>query len=84
MSFKRLEADDFVISADSISATLWSNNSPTLNNFFTSSVQALGSSGNYYLNVFVTSSNTASSEFAITYGNSAGSGSANYNNLVNG
>ena len=84
MSFKRLEADDFVISADSISATLWSNNSPTLNNFFTSSVQALGSSGNYYLNVFVTSSNTASSEFAIAYGNSAGSGSANYNNLVNG
>jgi hypothetical protein len=84
MSFKRLEADDFVISADSISSTLWSNGSPTLTTFFTSSVQALGSSGNYYLNIFITSSQTASSEFAIAYGNSNGSGSANYNNLVNG
>jgi hypothetical protein len=84
MSFKRLEADDFVISADSISATLWSTNAPTLSTFFTSSVQALGSSGNYYLNVYATSSNTASAEFAVTYGNAVGSGSANYNNLVNG
>jgi len=84
MSFKRLEADDFVISADSISSTLWSNNSPTLTTFFTSSIQANGSSGNYYLNVFAASSNTASAEFAIAYGNSVGSGSANYNNLVDG
>ena len=84
MSFKRLEADDFVISADSISSTLWSTNVQQLSTFFTSSVQANGSSGNYYLNVFAASSNTASAEFAIAYGNSVGSGSQLFNIAVDG
>ena len=72
MSFKRLEADDFVVSADSITAGLWTDNeTPTITTFFTSSTQAGGSSGNYYLNVF---SNvvTSSLEFAVTYGNQFG------------
>ena len=51
MSFKRLEADDFVISSDSITAAMWVGNVPTLTYFFTSSVQAAGQSGNYYLNI---------------------------------
>jgi len=84
MSFKRLEADDFVISADSISSTLWSTNTQQLSTFATSSVQANGSSGNYYLNVFAASSNTASAEFAITYGNSDGDGSQLFNTSVDG
>ena len=49
MSFKRLDAEDFVVSSDTISATLWSSASPTLSTFFTSSTQEAGSSGNYYL-----------------------------------
>ena len=86
MSFNRLEADDFVVSADSISATLFSGGQPTLTTFFTSSTQAADASGNYYLNVFQTESSedTAAVQFAITYGNGEGSGSLVYNNSVNG
>ena len=83
MSFKRLEADDFVVSSDAISSTCWTNDSPTLTSFFTASVQAGGSSGNYYLNVF-DAATTQSVQFAIAYGNAAGSGSAVYNTAVDG
>ena len=86
MSFTRLEADDFVVSSDAISSTCWTTGNPTLSTFFTSSTQANGSSGNYYLNVYNTASIESSSavQFAIAYGNSYGSGSANYNSAVNG
>jgi hypothetical protein len=83
MSFKRLEADDFVVSSDTISSTCWTNDSPTLTSFFTASVQANGSSGNYYVNVF-DAATTQSIQFAIAYGNAAGSGSAVYNAAVDG
>ena len=86
MSFKRFEADDFVVSTDAISSTLWSNNSPSLATLFTSSTQEAGSSGAYYLNTFQTASTLPAAEvqFAIAYGNSNGSGSINYNPNVNG
>ena len=86
MSFNRLEADDFVVSADSISATLFSGGEPTLTTFFTSSTQEAGSSGNYYLNVYQTAStlDTAAVQFALVYGNSDGSGSLVYNLAVDG
>ena len=86
MSFKRLETDDFVISADSVASTLWSTGNPTLSTFFTSSTQESSTSGDYYLSVYNTSSASSGSavQFSIAYGNSLGSGSANYNNLVNG
>ena len=86
MSFKRFEADDFVVSTDAISSTLWSNNSPSLATLFTSSTQEAGSSGAYYLNTFQTASTLPAAEvqFAIAYGNSNGSGSINYNPSVNG
>jgi hypothetical protein len=87
MSFNRLDPSDFVVSSDSITATLWTGAVPTLSSFFTSSVQEAGSSGDYYLNVFqadpITSS-TASIQFAVAYGNSEGSGSTLYNSAVNG
>jgi hypothetical protein len=86
MSFKRFEADDFVVSTDAISSTLWSNNSPSLATLFTSSTQEDGSSGAYYLNTFqvTDTSSAAEVQFAIAYGNSNGSGSINYNPNVNG
>ena len=86
MSFKRLEADDFVVSSDSISSTLWSGGIPTLTTFHTSSTQEAGSSGDYYLNVFQTASGDSSAavQFAIAYGNSKGSGSLLYNTNVDG
>ena len=51
MSFKRLDAEDFVVSADAVQSTAWSTDAPTLTTFFTSSVQKSGTSGNYYLSV---------------------------------
>jgi hypothetical protein len=86
MAFSPLSPDDFVVSSDAISATLWSNGSPTLTTFFTSSTQAAGSSGNFYLNVYQTASTNAAAsiQFAIAYGNANGSGSINYNQAVNG
>lgn len=84
MSFKRLDSDDFVISSDAISSTAWSTESPTLTTFFTSSTQEAGSTGDYYLNVYQTGStlDNAAIQFAITYGNKNGSGSALYNSAV--
>ena len=86
MSFNRLAPDDFVVSSDSITATLWSGGNPTLSTFFTSSVQEAGSSGDFYLNVFQTAStvDTAAIQFAIAYGNGLGSGSVLYNSAVAG
>ena len=86
MAFSPLAPEDFVVSSDAISATLWSNGNPTLTTFFTSSTQAAGSSGNFYLNLYQTASTdaAASIQLAVAYGNADGSGSANYNNAVNG
>ena len=74
MAFKRLDPEDFVVSTDSVTSTVWSNNNPSLNSFFTSSVQKDGTSGPYYLNVFQTAStdDTAAIQFAIAYGNPDG------------
>ena len=82
MSFKRFDAEDFVVSSDSITSTLWSTNSPTLTEFYTSSIQQAGSSGNYYLSVYQTSSTEAVVQFDIAYCDSIGSGSELYNNAV--
>ena len=84
MSFKRLDSEDFVVSSDSITSTLWSTNSPALTAFYSSSIQEASSAGNYYLNVYQTSSteDTATVQFDIVYCDLLGSGSELYNNLV--
>jgi hypothetical protein len=86
MAFNRLAPEDFVVSSDSITATLWSAGAVALTNFYTSSTQEAGSSGNFYLNIYQTASNDPSAEvqFAIAYGNQYGSGSSFYNNAVIG
>ena len=83
MSFVSLNSSDFVVSADSITSTLWTGGVPTLNNFFTSSAT---SSFNFFLDVFQTSSvrSDAEVQFSIAYGEVEGSGSAPFNNLVTG
>ena len=83
MSFVSLQSSDFVVSADSITSTLWSGNKPIIDQFFTSS---LTSSFNFFLDVYNTSSvrSDAEVQFSIAYGEVAGSGSAPYNNLVTG
>ena len=82
MAFNRLAPEDFVISSDSITATLWSEGVVALTNFNTSSNQEVGSSGDFYLNVFQTTSSDAPVQFAIAYGNRYASGSTFYNNAV--
>jgi hypothetical protein len=84
MAFKRFDPEDFVVSSDSITSTLWSTGAPTLTEFFTSSIQAAGSSGNYYLSVYQTASTlpTAQVQFDIAYADALGSGSALYNSSV--
>ena len=86
MAFKRFDPEDFVVSSDSITSTLWSTGAPVLTEFYTSSVQEVGSSGNYYLSVYQTASNlsTATVQFDIAYADSLGSGSTLYNPLVPG
>ena len=53
MSFKQLDPEDFVVSADAVSSTVWTGNAPTLTTFFTSSTQEADSSGEYYLNILI-------------------------------
>tara|TARA_Y100000592_G_scaffold95510_1_gene162202 strand:- start:2196 stop:3218 length:1023 start_codon:yes stop_codon:yes gene_type:complete len=83
MSFKRLEADDFVVSSDSITSTLWSTGVQTLTTFFTSSVQKAGSSGDFYLSVFEADT-LINNQFDIAYANSTGLGGARYTSTVTG
>jgi len=78
MAFNRLEPSDFVVSADSISSTLWSNDAPTLTTFATSSTQEISPSGQFYLSIYPTASSDEV-QFNIAYGDSEGSGSLAYN-----
>ena len=84
MSFKSLDGGDFVVSADAVQSVAWSTNAPILTEFYTSSIQASSTSGQYYLAVYQTAStdSTAAVQFDITYGNINGSGSQYYDNQI--
>jgi len=81
MAFKRLDAEDFVVSADAVQSVAWSTGAPTISEFYDSTTQKASPSGNYYLSVYQTASDdsTAAVQFDITYGNVNGSGSTAYN-----
>lgn len=83
MSFKAFEQDDFVVSADSITAGLWTGNSPELTAFYTSSTQVASSNGAYYINVY-NSESYEDIQFAIAYGDVDGSGSLEFDSAVAG
>ena len=84
MGFKRLEADDFVVSAQAQTATCWTNNSPTLTQFFTQSNQVNGTSGKYYTTIFSLNPTEPESraQFEIAYGNESGGGVLAYNEVA--
>jgi hypothetical protein len=88
MSFKRLDPEDFLISADSIINPAWSNFSASLTNttMFTHAGQTGGPSGQYYTNVYnlAESNALAEAQFAIAYGDLKGSGSFLYNSSIPG
>ena len=87
MSYKRLDPEDLVISAESVTAAAWSNNTPTMTTFYTSSTQVASSTGDWYYNVYMNdpdTSTSASVQFAIAYADQEGSGSAFFNPAVIG
>ena len=86
MSFLPLNSEDFVVSADSIVSTLWSNNATELTRFFTSSNANNQIEKNFYLPVFdkIESDSAAEVQFELAYGHKAGSGSGAFNTLVPG
>jgi hypothetical protein len=87
MSFKRLDPEDFLVSADSIVAPAWVGYSASISSFPRSDVQENSPSGQYYLNVYninPDSNNNAEIQFAVAYGDAKGSGSIAYNILKPG
>ena len=77
MGFKRFDTEDFVVSSDTVTSTVWSGFQPSLNTYYTSSTQREGTSGPYYLNVYQTASAANGSEiqFSIAFSDSTGRGS---------
>jgi len=84
MSFKRFTPSDFLVSADSVTAPCWYNNTYDLTTFFTSSAQRTSAQGNYVLAVYQTASTdiTAAIQFYLGYANKLGSGSEAYNSQI--
>ena len=81
MSFNRLEADDFVVSAQAQTQTCWTNNLPVLSSFFTQSNQVSTETGKYYVTVFDQNptGSAAAAQFEIAYGNSTGGDALAFN-----
>jgi hypothetical protein len=86
MSFKRLDPQDFLISADSVVGGAWSDGTVTLTNKFTSSTQTEGETGKFYTEIFrsLADITTGLSQFSIGYGDSVGSGSTLYDSNIEG
>jgi hypothetical protein len=83
MSFKRLDPEDISISAEAISAPLWSTGLANLTGFYTSSTQISGPTGEYYYKVY-SEQNTQNTQFSITFGDKLGRGTVRYNGSVPG
>jgi len=86
MSFKKFDNEDVIVSADSVSSTVWSTDTYELDSFETSSTQEAATSGDYYLNVYQTSSDStaAAVQYSIAYGSEDGLGATAYNTNVAG
>jgi hypothetical protein len=86
MSFKKFDNEDVIVSADSVSSTVWSTDTYELDNFVTSSTQEAATSGDYYLNVYQTSSDSSAAavQYSIAYGSEDGLGASKYNDNVAG
>jgi hypothetical protein len=80
MSFKRLDPEDLVVSAESITGPVWTGNPTALTQFFTSSAQ---SNSQFYLEIYNTGSSTGTVQFSIAYCDKNGSGSVLFNSAVN-
>lgn len=81
MSYKRFDADDVLISAESVTTSAWSGNVTTLSSFFTSSTQYNSTSGDFYVNVFNQDPSGSGEEiqFTVGYAHKDGKGTLLYN-----
>jgi len=86
MSYKRFDADDVLISAESVTTSAWSGNVTTLSSFYTSSTQYSSTSGDYYVNVFNQDPSGSGEEiqFTVGYANKNGAGTVLFNSAVAG
>jgi hypothetical protein len=86
MGFKRFDTGDIIVSNNAVASTMWTNNSPTLTAFFTSSVQIESSTKEYYYDVYQVDATDAAAQiqFAVAYCDQEGSGSTFFNALVTG
>lgn len=86
MSYKRFDADDVLVSAESVTTSAWSGNVTTLSSFYTSSTQYNSTSGDFYVNVFNQDPSGSGEEiqFTIGYANKNGAGTTRYNPSVEG
>lgn len=86
MSFKKFDNQDVIVSADSISSTVWSTGAYEMTSVYSSSTQEAASSGDYYLDVYHTASGVsdAAVQYSIAYGEVNGNGSTVYNSSVSG
>ena len=86
MSYKRFDADDVLVSAESVTTSAWSGNVTTLSSFYTSSTQYNSTSGDFYVNVFNQDPSGSGEEiqFTVGYANKNGAGTLLYNSNVTG
>ena len=86
MSYKRFDADDVLVSAESVTTSAWSGNVTTLTAFYTSSTQYNSTSGDFYVNVYNQDPSGSGEEiqFTVGYGNKDGKGTLLYNSSVSG
>ena len=86
MGYVQIAAEDFVVSTEAVTNTCWSNNNPTLLEFYTSSVQIATNRGQFYysVNQLTTTNSESAVQFDIAYCDQYGSGSIWYNPAVNG
>ena len=86
MSYKRFDADDVLVSVESVTTSAWSGNVTTLSSFYTSSTQYNSTSGDFYVNVFNQDPSGSGEEiqFTVGYANKNGAGTVLYNSAVSG
>ena len=86
MSYKRFDTEDVVVSAEAVTAPLWTGDITTLSSFFTSSTQVGGASADYYYDIYQTGSTLedARVQFSIAYADKQGSGSILFNPSIPG
>ena len=61
-----LDSSDVVLSTDSVTSAMWSDNSPTLLNYFTSSAQVASAVAPYYYTVYQTASTEPQLKYNLT------------------